>query len=133
MRILRFRHGIAMEVIPVKDNIRVLCLSRDHRLLQTRQMVLASRYSAIAVGNVAELSALPADLHLDVVLLCHTLSKDESELAARIARERWPGVRILTLSAERSNPSTYADGTIRGLDGPRRLLQAIDGLVRAHP
>ena len=95
-------------------------------------MVLASRYSAVAVGSVAEICALAADSHFDVVLLCHTMSKEESELAAGIARERWPRVRILALSVEQHDSVSYADGTIRGLDGPRLLLESIDSLIVPH-
>jgi hypothetical protein len=93
-------------------------------------MVLAKHYDAVLVGSLEEMRALPADKQFDVVVLCHSLSSDECDLAAAIVRDRWPAAKILALSVERSSCWTSADRIVRGLDGPSALLQAIDRLLQ---
>jgi hypothetical protein len=112
---------------------RVFCLSRDQRLLETRGMVLAKRYDAITVGSIEEMWALPVASAFDVVVLCHSLSAEECDLSASIARERWPQAKILALSVDSSSCWTFADQVVRGLDGPSVLVQTIDRLLRSRP
>jgi DNA-binding response OmpR family regulator len=111
---------------------RVLCIGRDPSLLRTRQLVLANHFNVVTVGTVGEMQALGQDRNFDVVLLCHSLSAEECDLAAVTARRRWPAARILALAVERSSCRHYAEQTIRGLDGPRLLIQAIEHLVGAE-
>jgi hypothetical protein len=107
----------------------VLCLGSDQRLLEIRGRVLATHYGAVSLGNIEELDALPATKQFDVVVLCHSLSSEQCDMATTIVRERWPKAKIVALSREGSSFLTAADQTIRSLDGPSVLLQAIDGLL----
>ncbi len=95
-------------------------------------MVLANHFNVVTVGSMAEMQALAQDRVFDVVLLCHSLSSEECDLAATTARRRWPEAKILALAVERSSCQSYAQHTIRGLDGPRLLIQAIEHLVPAQ-
>ncbi len=108
---------------------RVLCFSRDPRLLETRRQILATRYEAVTVGSIEEIMALATDEEFDVIVLCHTLSVEECDLSAQTVRVRWPGAKIVALSAEQGGCSEAADRIVRGLDGPRLLLDTIDQLA----
>jgi DNA-binding response OmpR family regulator len=110
---------------------RVLCVSSDQRLRETRRLILSKFYEAACVSGVAEVEVMPGSLDFDVVLLCHSLPAGEAERCVRIARHRWPGAKIVALSFEAGVYSQYADGVVRGLDGPRHLLATIDHLLPA--
>jgi hypothetical protein len=110
---------------------RVLCLSRDPNLLRTRQMILASRYDAMAAGSVEQLAEVAPGQEFDVILLCHTFSSEECRVIEQIARGRWPHAKIMAIAGERPDCSNYADFTVRGLDGPGKLLGALEHLTSA--
>lgn len=108
---------------------RVLCFSREAVLLETRQQVLNKRYSVVGVNSVEEMMALDPGLEFDVVILCHTLSVNDCDFSTQFVRARWPGAKIVALSVEQKSCSEIADRVVRGLDGPRFLLNTIDQLV----
>ena len=116
-----------------QQRLRVLCLSRDQRLLETRGMVLAKHYDAAIVGSIEEMRALPVVTQFDVVVICHSLLPEECDLSALIAKERWPKAKIVALSIMRPAYRSFADQVVRGIDGPEILLQAIDRVTRASP
>jgi hypothetical protein len=95
-------------------------------------MVLESRYEVVAAPCLEELQEVTTDHDFDVILLCHTLSSEDCDLATSIARVRWPNAKIVALSVERSSCAKYADQIVRGLDGPRLLLRTIDNLMPAQ-
>jgi hypothetical protein len=96
-------------------------------------MVLAQHYEVTLVGNVDELQAMPANRRLDVAILCHSLSSREIDLAVSIVRQQWPHAKILPLSLGRTSGRKSTGLTVRGLDGPSILLQAIDHLLSISP
>jgi hypothetical protein len=108
---------------------RVLCISRDPRLLESRHLVLARKYETVTVGSVEEMSSLPASGQFDVIVLCHSLSSEECEVSAELVRVRWPNAKIVALSVEQDGCFDGADEIVRGLDGPRVLLGTIDHLL----
>jgi DNA-binding NarL/FixJ family response regulator len=109
-------------------SIRVLCFSRDPLLLESRQQVLATKYESVTVGTTEEMMALASCVQFDVIVFSHTISAEECDLCAEIVRTRWPEAKIVALSAEQEGCSEAADRVVRGLDGPRVLLNAIDQL-----
>lgn len=113
----------------ILSRFRVLCVSHDPGLLRTREMVLRSRYEAVAVADIEQLETLPK-FHFDVIVLCHTLATEECDRAVSICRTRWPGARILALTVERSSCERFADEFVHSLDGPAMLLNTIDHLVQ---
>lgn len=97
--------------------------------MRTRRLVLASRYNAVsAVASIQEIETLK-EPEFDVIVLCHTLSQEECDLAVRICQTRWAGAKFVALAKERSKCDWSADRVVRALDGPKILLRAIDGLV----
>jgi hypothetical protein len=77
------------------DALRVLCLGRDISLLQTRLMVVATRYPSVATLDIERFLALPTERCFDLILVCHTVPKEECELVAQVARVRWPALKYL--------------------------------------
>ena len=75
---------------------------------------------------------LLSDEEFDVILLCHMLSVEECDSSMQIVRARWPGAKIVALSVEQGGCSQAADRNMRGLDGPRLLLDTIDQLQPRH-
>ena len=112
---------------------RVLCFSRDPRLLETRHWVLEKRFDAVTILSIAAMEQQSSlGRSFDLVLLCHTLSAEECESAFAIARQSWPHAKILGLVA--SEPSAcdppLFDGVVPGLDGPRVLLDKAAEMLR---
>ena len=109
--------------------IRVLCLSWDLHLLESRRLVLRTRYVVFAVRSVEEMLSLPQSCELDVILLCHTLPEKECKRAVEAGRGRWPGAKLLVLSTSFSGCAFGYDGEVRIEEGPVRLLSAIEQMV----
>ncbi len=113
---------------------RVVCFGRDLELLRTRVQVLSRRYDAVEVASVDQLAALPAEPAFDLVLLCHSLSREECRASAEIAEQCWPQAKVMVLTAGGSE-ALYerADAVVASIQGPVVLLQAIDRLIRQGP
>jgi hypothetical protein len=63
---------------------------------------------------------------MDVLLLCHTLSKDECGRALPMAHARWPEMQTIVLVAGVIDaPSTLADAVLYAMDGPVKLIQTV--------
>jgi hypothetical protein len=92
-------------------------------------LVLARHYLAFAASSIEDMSALAGDKGFDVVVLCHSLSSEDCELAASIARLRWPHAKIVAISVERASCWMSADRVVRRLDAPTALLEVIDRLI----
>jgi hypothetical protein len=108
----------------------LLCVSANADLRETRRRVLLTRYAVVAVSSVDALHEQPATTSFDVLVLCHTLSAKEISRAIRLARERWPGIRILSISAlYTSSVVPGADAVLGGLAGPRAMLSVVANLL----
>ena len=114
----------------IQQRLRVLCFSRDQSLLETRGAVLATRYQTVTVKSVEDIYALPPDSQFDAVVLCHSLSDAECDVASAIAGQWWPKAKVLGLTTARSGCSTSADRVVQTADGPAALLRAIDSVIR---
>lgn len=113
---------------------RVVCLGRDLQLLRTRVQVLARSYDAVEVNSVQELGDLPAEPPFELVLFCHSLSREECCAAAEIVQRCWPKAKILALTKGGSEvPYERADAVVVSIQGPVVLLKAIDQLIHRVP
>ncbi len=114
--------------MPYRPNI--LCLSQNLLLLETRRAVLARRYDVVSIATVDEMIRLAPERPFDVVLLCHTISKEDCHYASEFARRRWPGTKILALTSDSAScVAEHPDRVVPGLDGPVALLNAIRDLI----
>jgi hypothetical protein len=114
-----------------KNQSSILILGHDEHLLATRQWVLQTRgYQVLTVQEPAAIQKIPLSAPVRLVVLCHTLSNSERELATSIASARWPGVKSLTLVAETGRtPSGILGQLLHTMDGPAKLLSMVTEAV----
>ncbi len=93
-------------------SLRVLLISRDQMLLQTRQLVLGAFFEVDRAGRIREAETLLASRRFDLVVLCYSLAGDEREHLLALIKSQEPQPKILVLSAAGDYitppPSDYA-------------------------
>ena len=109
----------------------ILCLGNDASLLQTRTMVLQTRFGVSHCSTPSEAAARWPGCPFEVIVLCHTLSDREFDEAERYAQQRTPPAHLLALQAVRPVHSSRSARAVRNLDGPEPLLRAVTELIRA--
>jgi len=107
---------------------RILSLSADPELGKLRAMVLRQAgYEVIWPSRKGEADAQVREKNFDVLLIGHTISDQSSREFAEIFRANNPNGKIIVIMA-----ATYslvkADRTVRSIDGPEALLEAIEDL-----
>ena len=126
-------HVQDVQANPIGDPL-LLCLSANPELRETRRRVLLTKYRVVTVSTLSALRALPTATAFHLLILCHSLPFEACEEASTYARSRWPGIKILSISAPyagclRGN----ADAVVGGLAGPYAMLDAVADLLRKCP
>jgi DNA-binding NtrC family response regulator len=98
---------------------RVLLVSRDLVVLQTRKLMLGAYFDVNAAGRALEARTLLAEQSFDLVVLCYTLSQDECREIVELTRQHCPQAKVLVLTA-----AGYA---AKQVDVHRYFLAAEDG------
>ena len=108
----------------MNSHARVLVVSRDEMLLRSRKMILGAFFVVRGAGRFVEARTLLTVDSFDLIVLCHSLTEDESERLAAMARERSSRCQVLAMSASsRSGMKPWADKQL-GVDaGPYGLLK----------
>jgi len=108
----------------MNSHARVLVVSRDEMLLRSREMILGAFFAVKGAGRFAEARTLLTSNTFDLIVLCHSLTADESERLAAIAHERAPRCQVLAMSASsRGAIKPWPDRQL-GVDaGPYGLLK----------
>jgi len=110
-------------------NFKLLCIGRDEQLLESRVKILSLFYSVSAAPGIGE-STKVRHQHFDLVLMCHSLVIEERRTATRLVREWWPNAKLLQIYVGGGEPEGEGfDAQVRGLDGPRALLQSVEKLL----
>jgi DNA-binding NtrC family response regulator len=105
-------------------NARVLVVSRDQMLLQTRKLILGAFFEVEAAGRVPEAESMMAGRTFDLIVLCYSLADDEYEKMVALAKRQNPRPRILTLSSSADHDSrVIADQGFMVENGPYALLK----------
>ena len=93
-------------------------------LLRSREMILGAYFAVRGAGRFVEARSLLTSNNFDLIVLCHSLTADECERLAALARERSPRCQVLAMSASsRSTVKPWADRQL-GVDaGPYGLLK----------
>ena len=78
---------------------RILLVSRDLTVLQTRKLMLGAYFDVHAAGRVLEAKALLGEQHFDLIVLCSTLTQDDCQTIVDSAQQHCPQARILVLTA----------------------------------
>jgi DNA-binding NtrC family response regulator len=79
---------------------RILLVSRDLMVLQSRKLMLGAYFDVNAAGRVLEAkAALLGKQHFDLIVLCYTLSLDDCQGIMESAQQHCPQAKILVLTA----------------------------------
>lgn len=108
----------------MNSHARVLVVSRDEMLLRTRKMILGAFFDVQTAGTSSEAKALLKAKRFDLIVLCHSLTNDECEQLAALARSQSPRPQVLAMCASsRSSARQWADKQL-GVDaGPYGLVK----------
>jgi len=77
---------------------RILVVSRDSLILQTRKLMLGAYFDVSAAGRVIEARMLLADQTFDLIVLCYTLSESDCRIIDNAAQERCSHAKILMVT-----------------------------------
>lgn len=112
----------------------ILVYGRDQRLLETRSWVLErAGYRVVLAMELSEAEALVKTEPVEVAVLCHSLTTEESRAALAAVRRLRPNVRrlVLTVGATAVTDGEQ-DAVLSAYDGPRKLLEVVERLTREH-
>ncbi len=107
----------------------ILICGRDKELLGTRGLVLQS--AGYRVSMTLEAIEKTPDLEsVRLLIVCHTLSSAERQMALSTFAEQSPGARVLCLVP---NLGGVEDGvhTLDSFSGPRKMLEVVKRLLNA--
>jgi hypothetical protein len=77
---------------------RVLLVSRDLTLLQTRKLMLGAYFDVNAVGRVIEARKILEEKSFDLIVFCYTLTEDDCRGIMDKAMEHCPQTKMLILT-----------------------------------
>ena len=108
----------------MNSHARVLVVSRDEMLLRTRQMILGAFFRVEGAGRFSEARAMLITKPFDLIVLCHSLTANECEQLAMLARKQNPRPQVLAMSSSsRATVNLWADKQL-GVDaGPYGLVK----------
>jgi DNA-binding response OmpR family regulator len=108
----------------------VLVFGRDHQLVHTRSLILEKAgFHVRTAASLPDIQQLLSQPSMDVMLLCHSLSRQECDEALIMTQERWPLIQTIALVSGSSDcGSSSADAVMEASDGPAKLISA----VRSH-
>jgi response regulator RpfG family c-di-GMP phosphodiesterase len=103
---------------------RILLVSRDSMVLQTRKLMLGTFFDVNAAGRPVEAIKALKERTFDLIVLCYTLTDDDCESIMNAAHEHCPDGKILMLTA-RNCPDSRADtcSHFPGEEGPYMLIK----------
>lgn len=99
---------------------KILLVGNDLRLLTTRAAVLAKTKASVIYCNALEAEQIFQSDSFDLIVLCHTLTGEQSAEVTGIANQKLPGTKILMITS-----STSEDRPPKGV--------VFDGLVSSDP
>jgi DNA-binding response OmpR family regulator len=103
----------------------LLIFGHDASLLRSRAMLLRKRgYEVFTVTNLSEIEDIPVAVGL--MILCHTLGQHDCASALALARQKWPKMQSILLSALGKAPCSLGLESVLTSDGPAKLLSAVD-------
>ena len=104
---------------------RILLVSRDAMVLQTRKLMLGAYFDVSAACRVVEAQKFLAEHSFDLIVFCYTLTNDDCNAILNAARLHSRGAKILTLTltgyaARLKPPASYF---LPAEEGPFVLLK----------
>lgn len=125
---------VPLHTIPVlRENAvrpRVLNVSLDATLLQTRSAILQSTGAAVVNANgYGEAVRACARQAFDAVVLCHALPRHHKREVMQAARRGRSATKVVGLYNIAPAQAAGADVAVDSHDGPEALLQAVRPLL----
>lgn len=124
----------------LERNSRVLVVSWNEMLRQTRRLILGTYFETEAAGKMSEVGHLLLEKNYDAIVLCDTLSDSECLAIAERAEVRNGAAEIILLEAPlQERPAAFRGSRVQCMDGPLALLNEcarVFGIsigVRCHP
>jgi DNA-binding response OmpR family regulator len=109
---------------------RILSLSANPELGKLRAMVLRQAgYKVIWPESNQETDKFLQEESFDILLLGHTISGQSAREFAEVFRSRNPHGKIIGITAA-AYLMVKADKTVKAVDGPEALLEAIEEVLR---
>jgi hypothetical protein len=78
---------------------RILLVSRDAMVLQTRKLMLGAYFEVHVAGRVIEANKLLGERRFDLIVLCYTLTDDDCEKIIDSARDCCSRAKFLVLTS----------------------------------
>lgn len=103
---------------------RILIVSCDVRVLQTRKLMLGAYFDVYPAGRVGEAARYLSEHSFHLIILCYSLSEEDSQKILNAARQRSAGAAVLVIS-----PNGHISDHIPGAlhistdEGPLALLK----------
>lgn len=117
---------------------KILSVGLDPALLQTRNLVLKRTGAEVVSAVVEQAMMMLESRHFDVVVICHTLSKNDKRCICRLVELFWPNSRMLLISKLAGTEISLCslDVTFPWRLGPSALVELARQLLTeadAHP
>jgi DNA-binding NtrC family response regulator len=117
-----------MEPIP-----KILCVSPDPLLLQTRRWILEGYFQVDCAGRLPEAAAMIASQNYDLILLCYSLRAEECRQIHNLVRANAPQTQVLALTENGDScAEAYSDWQMPVGQGPYELLKKVTEMIAPH-
>lgn len=108
----------------MSENSRILVVSRDRMLLQTRSLLLGTYFNVATAGRMSEAGSILSQHDFDLIVLCDTLSDWECERIAEMVNDQEPKPTLLSLVGNRPENQDRPVGRKLALTGgPLQLMR----------
>ena len=113
----------------------ILTISQDEMLLATRAAVLRKTNAEVIAATVSEAEKILKSRQFDLVVLCHSLSPEETLEIASFAHQQTIAVPVLTVV---SNADPFSEWRFIASDStascdPRMLIEKVAALLNVSP
>jgi DNA-binding response OmpR family regulator len=114
--------------------VSILLYGRDLKLLKTRQLVLQTcGYRVFAAGDISSIPPVADSTDVDLVVLCHSLTLEESGRAIARASIRWPAKSLILRVGAESGHSEMISQVFNTLDGPVKFVSTVNRITHSGP
>jgi hypothetical protein len=109
----------------------VLIYGQDQQLLDTRQWILeGAGYRVWSRTEISGIAHVIAYHQIDLLILCHSLSRDECESALVLARYESPLMKTLVLTADQCEYQAKLTSEVLDIrQGPTKLIAEVGKLI----
>lgn len=108
----------------MQTHSRILVVSRDQTLLQTRRLILGTYFDVEAAGRISEAGSVLSKHDFKLVVLCDTLTPDECHRIEELVREHEPTPTLLSILGPGNGYRTTCSGRrLECRGGPLRLIR----------